>query len=64
MDHLWRHLKADLAANRQRPDIDALAEQAEAWTLALSPQQSLRKAGWLSKGCWLKNVRTNFCPPT
>jgi DDE superfamily endonuclease len=64
MDHLWRHLKADLAANRQRPDIDALAKQAEAWTLALSPQQSLRKAGWLSKGCWLKNVRTNFCPPT
>jgi DDE superfamily endonuclease len=64
MDHLWRHLKADLAANRQRPDIDALAEQAEAWTLALSPQQSLRKAGLLSKGCWLKNVRTNFCPPT
>jgi DDE superfamily endonuclease len=61
MDHLWRHLKADLAANRQRPDIDALAEQAEAWTLALSPQQSLRKAGLLSKGCWLKNVRTNFC---
>jgi hypothetical protein len=64
MDHLWRHLKADLAANRQRPDIDALAEQAEAWILALSPQQTLRKAGLLSKDCWLKNVRTNFCPPT
>jgi DDE superfamily endonuclease len=61
MDHLWRHLKTDLAANRQRPHIDALAEQAETWVLALSPQQTLRKAGLLSKNCWLKNVRTNFC---
>lgn len=64
MDHLWRHLKADLAANRQRPNIDALAEQAEAWVLALSNQQALRKAGLLSKNCWLKHVRTNFCPRT
>ena len=64
MDHLWRHLKADLAANRQRPTMDALAEQAEAWVLALSPQQTLRKAGLLSKNCRLKHVRTNFCPRT
>jgi DDE superfamily endonuclease len=64
MDHLWRHLKADLAANRQRPTMDALAEQPEAWVLALSPQQTLRKAGLLSKNCWLKHVRTNFCPRT
>jgi hypothetical protein len=64
MDHLWRHLKADLAANRQRPNIEALAEQAERWTLALSPQQALRKAGLLSKNCWLKSVRMDFCPPT
>jgi transposase len=64
MDHLWRHLKGDLAANRQRPTMDALAQQAEAWVLALSPQQTLRKAGLLSKNCWLKHVRTNFCPRT
>jgi transposase len=64
MDHLWRHLKKDLAANRQRPDIDSLAIQAEAWVLDLSTQQTLRKAGLLSKDCWLKTVRTNFCPPT
>jgi hypothetical protein len=64
MDHLWRHLKGDLAANRQRPDIDALAEQAENWILALSPQQTLCKAGLLSKNCWLKNVRTKFRPGT
>jgi hypothetical protein len=41
-----------------------LAEQAEAWVLALTNQQALRKAGLLSKNCWLKNVRTNFCPRT
>lgn len=64
MDHLWRHLKADLAANRQRADIDSLAAQAEAWVFGLSAQDALRKAGLLSKNCWLKNVRTNFCPPT
>lgn len=64
MDHLWRHLKGDLAANRQRPTIDALAEQAENWILALSPQQTLSKAGLLSKNCWLKNVRTKFRPGT
>ena len=64
MDHLWRQLKKDVAANRQRPDIDTLAAQAEAWVLALSVQETLRKAGLLSKNCWLKNVRTNFCLPT
>ena len=64
MDHLWRHLKRDLAANRQRPDIDMLAAQAETWVLDLSTYETLCKAGLLSKNCWLKSVRTNFCPPT
>ena len=49
MDHLWRQLKKDVAANRQRADIDSLAAQAEAWVLALSTQAALRKAGLLSK---------------
>ena len=49
MAHLWRPLKDDLAANRQRADIDSLADQAEAWVLGLSIQQTLRKAGLLSK---------------
>jgi hypothetical protein len=44
--------------------MEALAEQAETWTLALSPQQTLRKAGLFSKNCWPKNVRTNFFPRT
>lgn len=64
MDPLWRHRKRDLAANRQRPDIDALAIQAEAWVLDLSDDNTLRKAGLLSKNCWLKTVRTHFCPLT
>jgi hypothetical protein len=34
------HLKGDLAANRQRPTIGALAPQAESGLLALSPQQT------------------------
>ena len=63
-DHLWRHLKKDLAANRQRADIDALAAQAKAWVLDLSADDTLRKAGLLSKNCWLKKVRTNLCPST
>ena len=64
MDHLWRHLKKDLAANRQRTTIDSLAVEAEEWVLALSTQETLRKAGLLSKDCWLKTVRTNFWLPT
>jgi DDE superfamily endonuclease len=64
MDHLWRHLKEDLAANRQRPNLEALAQQAQTWILALTPEQTLRKAGLLSKNCWLKRVRTNFFPGT
>ena len=64
MDHLWRHLKEDLAANRQRPNLEALAQQAQNWILALTPEQTLRKAGLLSENCWLKRVRTNFFPGT
>jgi type II secretory pathway pseudopilin PulG len=37
MDHLWRQLKDDLAANRQRPDIDALAFQAAKCGSSLCP---------------------------
>ena len=54
MDHLWRSLKGELAANRQFPTIDLLAEHAEAWIHSLSPTQTLCKAGLLSPNCWLK----------
>ncbi|MBV9491015.1 MAG: hypothetical protein JO069_15035 [Verrucomicrobia bacterium] len=62
MDHPWRHPKEDLAANRQRPNLEVLAQQAQTWIRALTPEQALRKAGLWSKDCWLKCVRTNFFP--
>jgi DDE superfamily endonuclease len=55
MDHLWRSLKQHIAANRQYPSIDALAQDAEDWVLDLSPQQALRKAGVLSPDFWLRS---------
>jgi hypothetical protein len=53
MDHLWRHLKGQLAANRQFATVDELAERAAQWVLDLSPNESRRKAGVLSKNFWL-----------
>ena len=56
VDHLWRGLKNDLAANRQFASMDQQAWYAENWVRTLSPLQTLRKAGLLSKHCWLKKV--------
>ena len=56
MDQLWRELKRLIAANRQAPSVDELAEQAEQWLLGLSNRQALRKAGVLSKNFWLKDL--------
>jgi transposase len=64
VDHLWRGLKNDLAANRQFASIDEQARYAENWVRALSPLQTLRKAGLLSKHCWLKKMRKLLWPPT
>ena len=44
MDQLWRELKRLIAANRQAESIDALADDAAAWLLTLTPQQARRKA--------------------
>jgi hypothetical protein len=54
-------LKNALAANRQFPSIDGLACRAEGWVRSLSPTETLRKAGLLTKNCWLKNVRKTIC---
>ena len=51
VDHLWRGLKNTLAANRQFADVDELAACAERWVRALTPTQTLRKAGLLSQNC-------------
>ena len=64
VDHLWRSLKNNLAANRQFASVDELAGYAQAWVRALTPTQALRKAGLLSRKCWLKDVRKTLCSPT
>jgi len=53
MDHLWRHAKGVVSANRQYGDIDQQAAAAEDWFLWLSPHEAKRKAGMLSKNFWL-----------
>ena len=62
MDHLWRELKRLIAANRQAASIDALAGDAAAWVVTLTPQQARCKAGIASKQFWLRPVDIRwFC---
>ena len=53
MDHLWKEVKRDVAANRQYGNIDEQAEAAEHWILWLTRREARRKAGMLSKNFWL-----------
>ena len=64
MDQLWRELKRLIAANRQAKSIDALAADAAAWLLTLTPQPARRKAAMTSKRFWLKSLLQHFWPPT
>ena len=64
VDHLWRGIKNHFAANRQFASVDELAARAEGWVQALTPTQTLRKAGLLSKHCWLSKVRKILCSST
>lgn len=64
MDQLWRPLKQNVAANRQYTTVDTEAAAAEAWIQALSPTETLRKAGVLAEGFWLRDLLTNFWLPT
>ena len=63
MDQLWRDLKRLIAANRQAASIDALAADAAAWVLTLTPHQARRKAGMASKRFWLRKLMQNFWQP-
>lgn len=54
MDHLFKEVKADISANYQYKNIDEHASFAEAYVLALSNNQALKRAGILSKNFWLK----------
>lgn len=64
VDHLWRGLKDELAANRQFATIDELARYAQAWVYRLTPTETLCKAGLLSEDCWLKELRKTLWPHT
>jgi hypothetical protein len=64
MDQLWRELKRLIAANRQAASIEALAADAAAWVLALTPQQARRKAGMTATHFWLKQLLQDFWRPT
>jgi hypothetical protein len=61
MDHLWRELKDDMAANRQFTTMDEGANYAQQWLRALTPAQARRKAGILSDHFWLRHFLKNFC---
>jgi transposase len=53
MDHLWRHVKGRGLANRPTQSIDASADSACRYLLAMSRHERLRKAGVLSGTFWL-----------
>jgi hypothetical protein len=56
MDQLWRELKRVVAANRQAPNIEALAASAMLWVLLLTTTEARRKAGMLSPHFWLRDL--------
>jgi transposase InsO family protein len=64
MDQLWRALKRLVAANRQADSIDALATDATAWVLGLTPTEARRKAGMAPPGFWLRHLPHHLWPPT
>jgi len=53
MDHLWRHTKGTVLADRPTDSIDRSAQAACDYILGLSPKERLRKAGVLSGDFWL-----------
>lgn len=53
-EDLWRPMKAQVAANRAHPQVDALAAQAMDWLAGRTPEERLRTAGLRSpKFHWL-----------
>lgn len=53
MDHLWRHVKGRVLANRPVASIDAAVDQACWAILNMSRHERLQKAGVLSGNFWL-----------
>jgi transposase len=56
MDHLWRHVKNDVAANEPTPNVDATVRRAQRYVHSLSAKERLQKAGVLSDDFWLADV--------
>jgi transposase len=54
MDHLWRHGKQQVCANRQYGSIEEQAHRFLHYLEGLSVEETLRKAGVLSENYWLK----------
>jgi DDE superfamily endonuclease len=53
MDHLWRHGKEIICANRQYETMEDQLEAFLGYLYELAPQQALRKAGVASGHFWL-----------
>ena len=54
MDHLWRHGKERISANRQYRSIEEHVSRFVSYVESLSPADALRKAGLRSDGFWLR----------
>ena len=55
MDHLWRHGKEQICANRQYGSIEEQTRRFIRYLQSLSPEEALCKAGILSDDFWLKD---------
>jgi DDE superfamily endonuclease len=53
MDHLWRHGKENVCANRQYSTIEDEVESFILYLYSLTPTEALRKAGILADDFWL-----------
>jgi len=53
MDHLWRHGKEVICANRQYDSIEDQVERFKTYLYSLTPAEALGKAGILSPDFWL-----------
>lgn len=64
LDQFFKELKAKLAANRQFGTMRQEVLAAQLWIELLTNLDTRRKAGLLSKHCWLGKMCKNFCTPT
>jgi transposase len=60
VDQCYKELKGKLAANRQFRTMRQEVRAAQRWLALLTNSQTLRKAGLLSKSCWLRKVLKDF----